>query len=87
MEGKVGTSNLGIVQGSAVFTKQTIMFHMLDLHMYTQQKLAREESLGKNNSINMSIYHFIDEETEVQAAQTIHPKLKTRQDNTITTVL
>ena len=68
---------------------------MLDLHMYTQQKLAREESLGKNNSINMSIYqkknmsiyHFTDEETEVQAAQTIHPKLKTRKDNTTTTIL
>lgn len=36
----------------------------------------------------MSIYHFIDDEkSEVQAAQTIHPKLKTREDNTITTVL
>ena len=63
------------------------MLHMLDLHMYTQQKLAREESLGKNNSINMSIYHFTDEETEVQAAQTIHPKLKTRKDNATTTIL
>ena len=60
---------------------------MLDLHMYTQQKSAREESLGKNNFINMSIYHFTDEETEVQAAQTIHPKLKTRKDNTTTTIL
>ena len=35
----------------------------------------------------MSIFHFTDEETEVQAAQTIHPKLKTRKDNTTTTIL
>ena len=33
MEGKVGASNLGVVQGSTVFTKPTIMFHMLDSHV------------------------------------------------------
>ena len=64
----VSIPNPWVVQGS-VLTKQTKMYHTLDLHMWMWQNYTGKELLGENNSMRYYYqYHFTDEETEAQTA-------------------